>query len=117
MHEFTNAQLDRIISMLTEFSQSNSGVGEIKTGDEQLLNKVIAELYRLGHELENDKKEVLQQRAFVNNVLSKSSVEWRLVQVCIKFVYKYGVTRAPSLRHVRVRLCSVLVVRAFSFWR
>jgi PAS domain S-box-containing protein len=70
MHDPTDAPLERIISMLAEFSQGNFRVREQSIGDEDPLNAVIAGLNRLGADLETYRNELLLQRTFVSNVLS-----------------------------------------------
>jgi len=70
MDMITASRLDRIILMLTEFSQGNFDVREEVLEDDDPLNTVVAGLNMLGEELDNYKREIDSQRTFLQNILS-----------------------------------------------
>lgn len=70
MNNTTNAQLDRIIFMLTEFNQRNFSVRQEVLENKDPLNAVVASLNTLGEKLENHKSEIDDQRTFLHNILS-----------------------------------------------
>lgn len=70
MHDTEATQLDRIILMLTEFSRGNFSVRVEVTEDENALNTVVSGLNMLGEELDKYRNEIVNQRTFLNNILS-----------------------------------------------
>jgi PAS domain S-box-containing protein len=70
MGKSTSSRLDSIILMLAEFSRGNFAVKLEVSDDEDPLNTVIAGLNMLGEELESYRREVEEQRSFLQDILS-----------------------------------------------